>query len=195
MDRVPAKDLRGVGSKMARQLALYRISTYGDLGRFPVDILRNKFGIIGERLNQMGMGIDDSPVFPADEADEVKSVGHSMTLEKDIEARQDILKFLLQSSEMVGRLPRRYNVWGKTVTLSIRYADFDTWIGKQETLKNFTNQSEDIYKAVVDILDSLVLMQPVRLLGVRISNFRYESNQLPLFEEERKKAFLMNAMD
>ncbi|KAF0221116.1 MAG: DNA polymerase [Geobacteraceae bacterium] len=195
LDRVPAKDLCGVGSKTARQLALYGISTCGDLGRFPVEILRKRFGIIGERLSMMGKGMDDSQVIPAEDAEEVKSVGHSMTLEKDIDDRKEILKFLLQLSEMVGRRARRYNVWGKTITLSIRYADFDTWAGKQETLRHYINQSEDIYKAAVAILDSLVLMQPVRLLGVRLSNLRYESNQLPLFPEERKKAQLVNAMD
>ncbi len=42
----------------------------------------------------------------------------------------------------------------------------------------------------VTILDTLVLTQPVRLLGVRISNLRHESNQLPLFPGERKKALL-----
>ena len=195
LDRIPAKDLCGIGRKTERQLTMYGIKTSGDLGRFPVDILRKKFGIIGERLHQMGLGIDDSPVIPAEDADEVKSVGHSMTLERDIEDRREILKFLLQLSEMVGRRARRYNVWGKTVTLSIRYADFDTWVGKQETLPSYINQSDDIYKAAVAILDSLVLMQPVRLLGVRLSNLRYESNQLPLFPEERKKAQLVNAMD
>jgi DNA polymerase-4 len=195
LERIPAKDLCGIGKKTERQLDLYGIKTCGDLGRFPVNILRKKFGIIGERLHQMGLGIDNSPVIPSEDADEVKSVGHSMTLERDIEDRKEILKFLLQLSEMVGRRARRYNVWGKTVTLSIRYADFDTWVGKQETLPSFINQSEEIYRAAVAILDTLVLMQPVRLLGVRLSNLRYESNQLSLFPEERKKTMLVEAMD
>jgi DNA polymerase-4 len=195
LERVPAKDLCGIGKKTERQLELYGIKTCGDLGRFPVNILRKKFGIIGDRLHQMGLGNDNSPVIPAEDADEVKSVGHSMTLERDIEDRKEILKFLLQLSEMVGRRARRYNVWGKTITLSIRYADFDTWVGKQETLPQYINQSGDIYRAAVAILDSLVLMQPVRLLGVRLSNLRYESNQLSLFPEDRKKAQLVEAMD
>jgi len=195
LERVPAKDLCGVGGKTARQLSLYGISTCGDLGRFPVNVLKKRFGVVGERLHQMGLGIDDSPVIPSEDAEEVKSVGHSMTLERDIEDRKEILKYLLQLSEMVGRRARRYSVWGKTVTLSIRYADFDTWVGKQETLANYINQSDDIYRAAVAILDSIVLLQPIRLLGVRITNLRYESNQLPLFEEERKKLFLANAMD
>jgi DNA polymerase-4 len=193
--RLPVKDLCGVGAKTARQLALYGIVTCGDLGRFPLSTLHRKFGVIGEQLSRMGRGIDDSPVIPVAESDPVKSVGHSMTLERDITERTEILKHLLQLSEMVGRRARRYNVWGKTVTLSIRYADFDTWVGKQETLRQYINRSGEIYRAAVIILDTLVLLQPIRLLGVRISNLRYESNQLPLFPEERKKALMVHAMD
>lgn len=195
LERIPVKDLCGVGGKTAKQLAIFGIQTCGELGRFPVDILRRKFGVVGERLSQMGRGIDGSPVIPAEEAEEVKTVGHSMTLEWDLDTRKDILKYLLQLSEMVGRRARRHKVWGKTVTLSIRYADFDTWVGKQETLRSHINQSEDIYKVAVGILDSLVLLQPVRLLGVRLSNLQHEGNQLPLFEEDRKKTRLANAMD
>ncbi|HEY6837136.1 MAG TPA: DNA polymerase IV [Geobacteraceae bacterium] len=192
---LPVKDLCGVGAKTARQLGLYGIKTCGDLGRFPVEVLRKRFGIVGEHLSRMGRGIDDSPVIPVDESEPVKSVGHSTTLDRDISLHKEICAYLLQLSEMVGRRARRYNVWGKTVTLSIRYADFDTWLDRQETLHHYVNQSDEIYRAAVAILDSLELTQPVRLLGVRISNLRYESNQLPLFPEERKKTFMANAMD
>jgi DNA polymerase-4 len=195
LESIPVKDLCGVGCKTAGKLMLFGIRTCGELGRFPVEILRSKFGIIGEYLHRMGLGIDDSPVIPAEEAEEVKSVGHSMTLERDIDERKEILKFLLQLSEMVGRRARRYSVWGKTVTLSIRYADFDTCVGKQETLPRYINQSGEIYRAAVNILDTLVLPQPVRLLGVRLSSLRYQSDQLPLFEEDRKKALMIGAMD
>lgn len=195
LETLPIKELCGIGAKMERQLNLLGIRTCGELGRYPVDRLKRKFGIVGEKLHLMGQGIDDSPVVPHEEAEEVKSVGHSTTLEHDIEERGEILRWLLQLSEMVGRRARRYNVWGKTVTLSIRYADFDTWVGRQETLPTYINQSDDIYRAAVAILDTLVLEQPVRLLGVRLSNLRYESNQLPLFEEERKKVLLAGAMD
>ncbi len=195
LERIPTGELCGIGAKTARQLALYGIKSCGELGRFPVEILRKRFGIIGERLHFMGLGVDDSPVIPAGDAEEVKSVGHSMTLERDISDRREILKNILQLSEMVGRRARRYNVYGKTITLSIRYADFDTSVGRQETLSCHINQSEDIYKAATCILDNLVLLQPIRLLGVRLSNLRYESNQLPLFSEERRKTFLVDAMD
>jgi DNA polymerase IV len=194
LETMPIKELCGIGRKMERQLNMLGIQTCGQLGRFPVDILTRKFGVIGERLHLMGLGIDNSPVIPAEDADEVKSVGHSMTLKQDITARADILRFLLQLSEMVGRRARRYQVAGKTVHLTIRYADFSTF-GKQETLKHHVNQSEDIYRGAVQILDSIEPEQPVRLLGVRITNLCYQREQLPLFEEERRKAFMINAMD
>jgi len=195
LEDIPVKDLCGVGGKTARRLALCGIRSCGELGRFPVEILRRKFGVIGDRLHLMGRGIDESPVVPSSEAEEVKSVGHSMTLERDISSPREILRYLLQLSEMVGRRARRYNVRGKTVTLSIRYADFDTWIGKQETLQRHINRSGDIYGAVAAILDTLVLLQPVRLLGVRLSNLSYQDSQLPLFAGERKKALTIDAMD
>ena len=134
------------------------------------------------------------PVVPAEEAEEVKSVGHSMTLDHDITDRQEILKYLLQLSEMVGRRARRYGVAGRTVHLTIRYADFTTF-GKQQTRTTPTNQSEEIYRDAMAILGTFDLSQPVRLVGVRITNLTHNADQLPLFEQERKKALLAVAMD
>ena len=194
LERVPIKDLCGIGSKMNQHLGKFGIQTCGDLGRFPVDILKRRFGVIGERLHYMGLGIDSSPVVPDEEAEEVKSVGHSMTLERDICDRKDIFMYLLQLSEMVGRRARKHKVSGKTITLTIRYADFTTF-GKQETQKHHTNNSEEIYQAAVKIMDGVTLVQPIRLLGVKISNLQYHREQLPLFPEERKKALIAGAMD
>ncbi|MFA7402401.1 MAG: hypothetical protein WC007_00290 [Pelobacteraceae bacterium] len=50
-------------------------------------------------------------VNPCKDAEEVKSVGHSMTLKRDISSRNEILRYLLQISEMVGHRTRRYVLW------------------------------------------------------------------------------------
>lgn len=142
----------------------------------------------------MGLGIDDSPVVPLEESEKVKSVGHSMTLKRDIWERADILKHLLQLSEMVGRRKRKYGVWGKTVHLTVRYADFTTF-GKQVSQSEHINLSADIFHAAIKILDSLELQQPVRLLGIRLTNLQYQTSQLPLFPEEQTRLKLTEAMD
>ena len=179
MDSLPIKDLCGIGSRSERRLNLLGINTCGDLGRFPVDILKRKFGVIGQRLHEMGLGMDDSPVVPAGDQDRVKSVGHSMTLQRDVSRRQDILKYLLQLSEMVGRRARRYGVSGKTISLYVRYADFYSSFGKQQTLAAPISQSDDIYQATIDILNTVELQQPVRFLGsgCPTSSIRFRSSR------------------
>ena len=195
LERLPVSELCGIGKKMERHFAMMSIKTCGELGRCDVNRLTKKFGIMGKRYWEMGKGIDNSPVMPAEEDDEVKSVGHSMTLRQDVSKREDILKYLLQLSEMVGRRARRYGVLGKTITLYVRYSDFYSSFGKQDTLRHHINQSDEIYKAAVAILDTEELIMPVRLLGVRLTNLTYHAEQLPLFPEERRKSNMVRAMD
>ena len=195
LERMPIKELCGIGKKMQRHLNMMSIYTCGELGRCDEARLTRKFGIVGTRLKLMGQGVDHSPVVPFGEEEEVKSVGHSRTLERDIDDPTEIRRFLLQLSEMVGSRARKYNVSGKTIHLYVRYADFFSSWGKQTTLKNYVNQSDEIYRAALSILATVELEQPVRLLGVCLSNLKHQAEQLPLFEDERKKLFATQAMD
>jgi DNA polymerase-4 len=195
LERMPVRELCGIGRKMERHINMMSIYTCGELGRCDEARLTRRFGIIGRRLKEMGRGIDNSPVVQFGEEDEVKSVGHSRTLERDIEDPAEIRRFLLQLSEMVGSRARRYNVSGKTVHLYVRYADFFSSWGKQTTLKSHINRSDEIYRAALAILDTVELEQPVRLLGISLSNLKHQAEQLPLFEDERKKLFATQAMD
>ena len=195
LERMPVGELCGIGKRTAYQLKVMNINSCGELGRCDEARLTRKFGIVGRRLKEMGQGIDKSPVIQFGEEDEVKSVGHSSTLERDIDDPVEIRRFLLQLSEMVGSRARRYGVSGKTIHLYVRYADFFSSWGKQTTLKNYINLSDEIYKAALSILNAVELEQPVRLLGVCLSNLKHQAEQLPLFEDERKKLFATQAMD
>ena len=195
MERLPVVELCGIGKKTAYQFKIMNINTCGELGRCDVERLTRKFGVLGKRLKEMGQGFDSSPVVQYGEEDDVKSVGHSSTLERDIDDPSEIRRFLLQLSEMVGSRARRYGVSGKTIHLYVRYADFFSSWGKQTTLKSYINLSDEIYKAALSILDTIELEQPVRLLGVCLSNLKHQAEQLPLFEDERKKLFATQAMD
>ena len=195
LERMPINELCGIGRKMQKHLNLMSIYTCGELGRCEEARLTRKFGIIGRRLKQMGQGIDDGLVVPFGKEDAVKSVGHSSTLERDIDDPVEIRRFLLQLSEMVGSRARRYNVAGKTISLYVRYADFFSSWGKQTTIKRHTNQTDEIYRTALGILGTVELEQPVRLLGVSLSNLQHEVEQLPLFVEDRKKLEATKAMD
>ncbi len=194
LERLPAKELCGIGRNVEKQLASFGIFTCGQLGRYPVDVLKRRFGVVGERLSQMGRGLDDSPVVPPEVEPEVKSVGHSMTLAQDVTGRDGLRKYLLQLSEMVGSRARRYGMAGKTVHLTVRYGDFTT-MGRQQTRTSPTNRSDAIYRDALAILDTFDLSRPVRLLGVRITNLSGRNAELPLFEKERKAFMATAAMD
>jgi len=196
LEDLPVKELCGIGPNLTRDLAGMGIRTCGELARTPLRRLTTRFGIVGERLRDMGLGIDDDPVVATEsEAEgEAKSMGHSMTLHDDCSDPALIERHILQLSEKVGRRLRRGSYVGGTVTLTLRYADFHTF-SKQMRLRHAVNHGLDVYAAALDILRRTPLLQPVRLLGVSVSGLERNMAQLPLFRDERKKKFIADAMD
>jgi DNA polymerase-4 len=96
---LPVKDLWGIGSATAEKLEQLGIRTCAELGKAPASLLRNKFGITGETLKHMGHGRCDRPLIVKEE--DPKSIGHSLTLPKDISDREAIKAELLKLSSMV----------------------------------------------------------------------------------------------
>ena len=194
LEDMPVGELCGIGKRTKQHLLTLGIRTCGELGRFPRQVLKKRFGINGEKMSNMGRGIDLSPVVPTSEKDEVKSVGHSMTLPHDITAREDICRYLLRLSEMVGRRARRYGVTGRTFTLTVRDNDFETR-SVSETGLSYTNRSDEIYRAILTILERFPLDKPIRLLGVRLSGLRHQVRQYTLFPDDHRKEMVTEAMD
>lgn len=195
LETLPISELCGIGPRLSRQLNQLGVHSCGQLARYPTRLLSKRYGIVGPRLQQMARGIDDSPVVPVADEAPVKSVGHSMTLREDVSRPADIQRFLLQLAEMVGRRARRYGVSGRTVHLQLRLADFDTNLGRQKSLPQHINLSDDIYRTALEILATLQVEQPIRLLGISLSNLRHQQEQLTLFSDERQKRRMTAAMD
>jgi DNA polymerase-4 len=190
---LPVKKLWGIGSHTEEKLGDMGIRTCGELGRASLSLLTKKFGVLGERLNAMGRGMLDRPLELV--TPEPKSIGHSTTFPKDLWKREEIEPQLLRLSEKVGRRARRYGYKGRKVTLTIRYADFKTFT-KQTTLIVYTNDTSEIYRTALSILDGIDLKKSIRLLGVSLSSFG-SNEQLTLFEETNRKerVALLKAMD
>ena len=187
-------ELWGIGRKTSEKLAELGIRTCGELGRAPKSLLRSKFGIHGETLAEMGQGLCRRSVRTEEDEDAVKSVGNSTTLPYDIWDRRDFEANLLKLSEKVGRRARKHSLMGKRVTLTLRYSDFETFT-KQATLSGYTNDTHVIYQSALRILGSFRLKTKVRLLGVSLSSLLEDPGQMPLMEDERKRRFVLDAMD
>ena len=191
---LPVSRLYGIGPKLEEALQAMGIFTCGPLGKFAVPLLIQRFGVIGERLHEMGLGIDHSPVIPFDEEEDPKSVSHSVTLEKDTSELEPLKKVLLQLSERVSRRMRRDFLYGKRVTLTVRYSDFYTFT-KQKTLSQSINSGNDIFRHGLEIYRSISHPKPIRLLGIGMSLLEKEWSQLGLFDCRQKTDHLLKAMD
>jgi len=194
LERLPVRELCGIGAQLEKHLAAMGIRTCGELGRTSLQALKNRFGVIGERLKLMAQGIDDSPAIPLEQEPDAKSVGHSMTLDADVSDAETLERHILQLSEMVGRRLRRGGYAGRTVALTLRYPDFTTFTRRQSGA-SCINNSIDIYVAAKDILGATRLQQPVRLVGVSVSNLTRNLAQIPLFQKEKVKQAATRAMD
>ncbi|RLA78144.1 MAG: DNA polymerase IV, partial [Deltaproteobacteria bacterium] len=103
-------------------------------------------------------------------------------------------RYLLLLSEQVGRRLREGGYRGRTVVLTIRYRDFQTF-SRRMTLQGETNMGKEIYEAAWGILEGIRLREKVRLLGVSVTNLVKDSFQLPLFPEERRLERLASCCD
>jgi DNA polymerase IV len=191
---LPVSKLYGIGPKLAEALNSLGIFTCGQLGKFPVSVLSKRFGVIGERLHEMGLGLDDSPVVPFDEEEDAKSISHSVTLEEDTSDPNILRKVLLQLSEKVSKRMRREGFYGRRIAITVRYSDFFTF-SKQKTLSKWMNSGNEIFKLASEIFESIPHPKPIRLLGVGISLLKKEWCQLDLFERTDRKDNLLKAMD
>jgi DNA polymerase-4 len=191
---LPVSKLYGIGPKLTEALNSIGIFTCGQLGKFPVSILSKRFGVVGERLHEMGLGLDDNPVVPFDEEEEAKSISHSVTLEKDTSDVNMLRKVLMQLSERVSRRMRKEGFYGKRIAITVRYSDFFTF-SKQRTLSKWMDSGNEIFQQAFEIFESISHPKPIRLLGVGVSLLKKEGCQLDLFEKKDKKDDLLQAMD
>ena len=193
LENLPVNKLCGIGNRLTAKLLSLGVETCGQLGRTPAELLRRRFGIIGEALKFMGQGTYNSHLVPMEETPDAKSIGHSMTLEKDEWNLGRINRYLLQLAEMVSKRMRRESFCGTTVSLIVRYGDFQTF-KRQKTIKDYINDTTSIYRISQEIFSVIKQEKAIRLLGISVSNLKKDL-MLPLLEEDKEKERLTVALD
>ena len=143
---LPVKRFHGVGPVTAAKMARLGIETGADLRDRPIDFLRAHFGSYAEYLHRAARGIDDRPV-RADRAS--KSVGAERTFDTNL------------TDPAATR--------GRTVTLKLRRADFQTITRARSLAAPVVDQAQflDIGRALLAPL--LPVMGGIRLLGLTLS--------------------------
>ena len=174
---LPVRRLLWVGRKTEQKLKVIGITTIGDLARYDPTVLAETFGVMGTQIYLMAHGIDRSEV---EERGEVKSISREITFEEDTSNFDFILNALDGLSEEVYKDVLRQNLYFKTVTVKVRYENFETHI-HNKTMPLITNRSQDLRKTSRELMqDYLRLDRKIRLIGLRVSNFTSTEKQKKL---------------
>ena len=165
---LPVRKLLWVGRKTEARLKPLGIETIGDLAKFDPAVLNEMFGVMGVQMHLMAIGIDNSEV---EQRTGIKSISHETTFEEDTEDSKKILGAMDALSEDVARETAEQQLFFKTITVKVRYENFETHT-YAKSLPFQTNRLQDLRKTARELLDAhLKPGRRVRLLGVRTSNF------------------------
>ncbi len=177
---LPVSRLWGVGRVTGSALESMGIRTIAQLGATPVAHLEARFGTGGAFLRELAHGRDHRPVEPCAPP---KSMGAEETFERDHRDVERLRATLRAQAERVARELRAEGYAGRSVTLKLRFADFST-ITRTHT-GDPTQDGLKIYAESAALLDRVALRQPVRLIGLSVSELGPAgAGQLSLLEPD-----------
>jgi len=197
LEPLPLRRLWGVGPVLAEKLARLGLKTLGDLVRYDSGQLTRELGERALELQALAAGHDTRPVISERVA---KSIGEESTFDTNILDREVVSAALTAHADEVARRLRRSGYVGHTITLKIKLGtarkrrearvaanpngDEPVYplLTRAKTLREATDDGRVIREVALALWDSASVQEPVRLLGVSVSQLaRAEQAQLDLF--------------
>lgn len=178
--KLPVGDLLFVGKSTAETLGKIGVRTIGDLASVDESILSRFLGKRGRQLRVYARGEDQEPVKFEKKKEDLKSVGNSTTLPRDITDREEVKRWFYVLAESVSGRLRAADV-GRANTVHI--------VVRNERLEDTTCQTKvpptmlcgDIAKAAYELFcKHFPLGARVRMLGITVSGFDYHVEQMSL---------------
>ncbi len=180
MQQLAVKDFHGIGRVTAEKMNKAGIFTGADLKKLSLDEMIKTYGKPGNFYYHLVRGTDNRPV----EANrETKSISVEDTFNEDVCDKDVLEKELERLTQLLFTRLKKYDLFGRTVTLKIKYHDFKLITRSKtfalpitdplltsETVKKLLSQTENGNKKI-------------RLLGVGVSGFEEnkDDGQLKLF--------------
>ena len=173
---MPIRRFHGIGPRGAEKMQQLGIETGADLVAKDIHFLREHFGSQAEHLYRAARGIDLRRV-KADRAR--KSVGAERTFDHDISSGAALREQLERIVGLCWDRIERSRSEGRTVTLKLKLKDF-TGLTRARSLTQPVqdrNQFAEIGHALLEEL--LPLPQPVRLMGLTLSQLVEDEPESP----------------
>jgi DNA polymerase IV len=162
----------GVGPVTAAKMNRLGIFTGADLKAQTQAFLQEQFGKGGPHYYWISRGIDDRPVC----ANRIrKSIGAEKTFSRDLTALEDMQAELRPIVDKLWRLCEATGARGRTVTLKVKYADFQI-ITRCRSNTDVVPDHVTLMRVSLDLLAPLFpVKKGVRLLGISLSSLRSEN--------------------
>ena len=157
----------GIGPKTAEKMNRLGIHTGADLRAQSMDFLEQNFGKAGTWYHAIARGQDHRRVVPNRPR---KSVGSETTFMEDLGRPAEIEKGVASVLDDVWSYCERTGILGRTVTVKIKYADFQI-VTRSRTLNDPVDSRAVLERTSIELVRSIYpLQKTVRLLGVSLHN-------------------------
>ena len=168
IEALPVKKFHGVGPVTAEKMNRLGIFTGADLRHQSLSFLQENFGKSGPWYYAISRAEDDRPVVPNRPR---KSSGSETTFAHDLVEPAEIEAGVRQMAEEVWDWCEKAQDFGRTVTVKIKYADFQQ-ATRSRTLAAPVASHDGLIAVSLELVRStLPTPKGIRLLGVTVSNF------------------------
>lgn len=178
---LPVRELFMVGQATEKKLHKMNIYTVGELANADRDLLRGVLKSHGALICDYANGIDSEPIFINEDILQ-KGISNSLTLPFDAEKREELLQELLSLCERVGMRLRQLKKRASLVCVTLKSSSFFSR-RHQVQMQGYINTTSEIYRIASQLVDEIWTGEPIRQIGVRVSNFIDEEEvQLSFFD-------------
>ncbi len=191
LSSLPVDKIPGVGEHTHAVLKSMGIYTIGDINKFSVEELEERLGKWGADLYNKSFGIHNGEVHQYHES---KSISSENTFEENKTDLEFLMSEIVRLTEKIAHELRQDKKVAGCIAVKIRYPDFET-TSKQTTVP-YTCADDEIIPIAKKLFHQLYKKgQPVRLLGVKLSELTNEAIQTDLFDNKDRKTDLYKAID
>ena len=177
---LPVSDLFMVGKKTASKLKELNINTIYDLKEADDEVIYKHFKNQSKYLKEASLGIDNSKVEVRKEKS--SSISTTETLSYDTDDKDKLKEILFRQTEEVTRQLRHQKQYANTVAVIFKNKYFKNYSAQMKLL-NTTDNTKEIYKAVIKVFENNYKEDPIRLIGVRLSGLTDNKDiQLTIFD-------------
>ncbi|MCH5309500.1 MAG: DNA polymerase IV [Prevotella sp.] len=167
------KKIWGVGRKTAERMHRMGIFTGADLRQCSLNRLTKEFGKMGAVFYDFARGIDERPVVSEWER---KSVSCERTFETDIRERAAVTIELYHTVLELEQRIQKSLFEGRTLTLKVKFMDFRQ-ITRSLTVGHIIRTKDQILPLAKQLMAGVdYRSNPIRLLGLGVSNHREEAS-------------------